>query len=79
MTSPEFLAGDYCVRYRGVDVPEHAIRDRDILVLEEASVDPEPGALVAVVNEDRRAQLAEFERGLEFAGVVTGVMRRLDA
>lgn len=75
----EFLGGDYCVRYRGHDVPEHAIRGGDVLVIKEASQPPAPGTLVATINEDRRAQLAEFEPGVSFAGLVVGVMRRVDA
>ncbi len=76
-TVPEYIEGDYCTRYRGEDVPAHAIRDGDVLVVAKpADEDPAAGTLVVTI-EDRKGRLAEFAPGMSFAGVVTGVMRRI--
>lgn len=74
---PAIITGDYTTRYRGPDVPEHAIRDRDVLVVDKTDgKDPATGRLVVTIV-DRRMGLAEFEPGMTFAGLVVGVMRKV--
>lgn len=76
MDVPEFAGeGDFLLRYRGQTWAARHIIDGDVLNVREGTA--EPGQLVVVKNADGLAALSVYVPGMEFEGVVVGLMRRL--
>lgn len=64
--------GDFLIRYRGPEI-RHIIAG-DVLNVRQG--DPDPDQLVVIKGEDDIAALVAYEPGMQFEGVVVGLMRK---